>query len=47
MRMVTPIQSEWLIELAPHFYKKEDIEDTVNKKMPKVLGKISQEPEKD
>lgn len=36
MRQVVPIQSEWLVEIAPHYYKSKDIEDSSNKKMPKM-----------
>ncbi|SCV42901.1 probable pre-mRNA splicing protein PRP2 [Fusarium fujikuroi] len=35
MRSVMPIEPKWLGELAPHFYKKDDMEDLVAKKMPK------------
>ena len=39
MRTVMPIKGEWLIELAPHYYKPADIEDSSSKKMPKQIGK--------
>ena len=35
MRQIIEIKPEWLIELAPHFYEKKDIEDSSSKKMPK------------
>ncbi|KAG5776971.1 hypothetical protein H9Q73_009369 [Fusarium xylarioides] len=35
MRSVMPIEAKWLGELAPHVYKKEDMEELVAKKMPK------------
>lgn len=35
MRQVAPIQPEWLIEIAPHFYQESDVEDSKTKKMPK------------
>jgi pre-mRNA-splicing factor ATP-dependent RNA helicase DHX16 len=35
MRQVAPINPEWLIELAPHYYQQSDVEDTKSKKMPK------------
>ena len=36
MRSVLPVKNEWLTELAPHFYKSNDIEALgVDKKMPK------------
>lgn len=41
MRTVTEIESEWLIEIAPHLYKPKDVEAVDTKKMPKALGKSS------
>lgn len=41
MRQVIPIQSEWLIEIAPHYYKAKELEDSTNKKLPKAQGKSS------
>ena len=42
MRQVIEIKPEWLIEIAPHFYKKKEIEaDAV--KMPKGRGKAENE----
>ncbi|TEA20543.1 Pre-mRNA-splicing factor ATP-dependent RNA helicase-like protein cdc28 [Colletotrichum sidae] len=35
MRSCMPIDPKWLAELAPHFYKKKDIEAMDEKKMPK------------
>ena len=35
MRQVAPIQPQWLIEIAPHFYQESDVEDAKTKKMPK------------
>lgn len=35
MRQVAPIQPQWLIEIAPHFYQESDVEDSKTKKMPK------------
>eukprot|EP01038_Epipyxis_sp_PR26KG_P008427 gene8427-11397_t len=43
MRMVCPIKGEWLIEIAPHFYKTAEIEDSTTKKMPKKAGKTAEE----
>jgi pre-mRNA-splicing factor ATP-dependent RNA helicase DHX16 len=37
MRQVIAIQPEWLVEIAPHYYKAKDITDE-NKKMPKMRG---------
>lgn len=39
MRQVTEIESKWLLEVAPHYYKPRELEDSTNKKMPKTLGK--------
>ena len=41
MRQVIEIKGEWLSEIAPHLYKKKDVEDdttTKKKKMPKGSG---------
>lgn len=37
MRQVAPIQPNWLIEIAPHFYQASEVEDSTTKKMPKKL----------
>ncbi|CAH0481738.1 unnamed protein product [Peronospora belbahrii] len=39
MRNVVPIKSEWLVELAPHYYKTKEVEDARTKKMPKAVGR--------
>lgn len=39
MRQVLEIESKWLLEVAPHYYKEKDIEDSTNKAMPKVVGR--------
>ncbi|KAG8184558.1 hypothetical protein JTE90_007674 [Oedothorax gibbosus] len=39
MRQVVEIKGVWLLEVAPHYYKAKDIEDSTNKKMPKNTGK--------
>lgn len=36
MRQIIEIESNWLLEVAPHYYKARDLEDSTNKKMPKV-----------
>lgn len=46
MRQVTEIESKWLLEVAPHYYKPRELEDSTNTKMPKVLGKTRAELEK-
>lgn len=33
MRQVIEIESKWLLEVAPHYYKQKEIEDTVSKKV--------------
>lgn len=35
MRQVAPIQPSWLIEIAPHYYQENEVEDVKTKKMPK------------
>lgn len=40
MRQVIEIQPSWLVEIAPHYYKAKDIEET-GKKMPKAVGKAT------
>ncbi|KND01288.1 uncharacterized protein SPPG_03097 [Spizellomyces punctatus DAOM BR117] len=39
MRQVIEIQSEWLLEVAPHYYKAKELEDESSRKMPKRQGK--------
>lgn len=39
MRQVVEIESKWLIEVAPHYYKAKEIEDSTTVKMPKSKGK--------
>ncbi|KAJ3025529.1 UNVERIFIED_CONTAM: putative pre-mRNA-splicing factor ATP-dependent RNA helicase dhx16 [Siphonaria sp. JEL0065] len=41
MRQVIEIQSEWLLEVAPHYYKPGELEDEGSKKMPKNTGKAA------
>lgn len=43
MRQVIEIESKWLLEVAPHYYKANELEDSTNKKMPKMLGKAKAE----
>jgi pre-mRNA-splicing factor ATP-dependent RNA helicase DHX16 len=35
MRSCLPIKSEWLVEVAPHFHKKKELEEMEERKMPK------------
>lgn len=39
MRQVIEIESKWLLEVAPHYYKSKELEDTTNRKMPKTIGR--------
>ncbi|KAJ3076359.1 hypothetical protein HDU98_003941 [Podochytrium sp. JEL0797] len=41
MRQVSEIQSEWLLEVAPHYYKAGELEDEGSKKMPRGVGKAA------
>ncbi|KAK4305688.1 hypothetical protein Pmani_022431 [Petrolisthes manimaculis] len=43
MRNVCVIDGKWLLEVAPHYYKDNEVHDTTNKKMPKVKGKAKEE----
>ena len=37
----TQLLGKWLVEVAPHYYKDKEIEDSTTKKMPKKIGKSS------
>ncbi|XP_054805556.1 pre-mRNA-splicing factor ATP-dependent RNA helicase DEAH1-like isoform X1 [Prosopis cineraria] len=39
MRQVTELKPEWLVEIAPHYYKLKDVEDAASKKMPRGAGR--------
>ncbi|KAM4815193.1 pre-mRNA-splicing factor ATP-dependent RNA helicase DHX16-like, partial [Thomomys bottae] len=43
MRQVLEIDSSWLLEVAPHFYKAKEVEDSHTKKMPPKIGKTREE----
>ena len=43
MRQVIEIESPWLLEVAPHYYKAKELEDSQTKKMPKKQGVSKQE----
>ena len=45
MRQVMEIQSSWLKEVAPHFFRKEDLQDENKKKMPK-MSRVQREQQK-
>ncbi|WJX71584.1 Pre-mRNA-splicing factor ATP-dependent RNA helicase DEAH1 [Trifolium repens] len=38
MRNLTEIKPEWLLEIAPHYYQVNDVEDSSSKKMPRGRG---------
>ena len=43
MRSNMPIQAEWLVEAAPHYHKKSDLDKLgVDKKVPKGQGKVEE-----
>ncbi len=43
MRSNMPLQPEWLVEVAPHYHKKKDLETLgVDKKMPKGQGAVGE-----
>jgi pre-mRNA-splicing factor ATP-dependent RNA helicase DHX16 len=39
MRQVIEIKPEWLVEIAPHYYKRKEIDDGAGAKMPVGKGK--------
>ncbi|XP_075962833.1 pre-mRNA-splicing factor ATP-dependent RNA helicase DHX16 [Anarhichas minor] len=43
MRQVIEIDSGWLLEVAPHYYKSKELEDSSSKKMPRKQGKAKEE----
>ncbi|XP_015268330.1 PREDICTED: putative pre-mRNA-splicing factor ATP-dependent RNA helicase DHX16 [Gekko japonicus] len=43
MRQVIEIDSTWLLEVAPHYYKAKELEDASTKKLPKKVGKTREE----
>uniref|UniRef100_F6Q0S8 Pre-mRNA-splicing factor ATP-dependent RNA helicase DHX16 n=1 Tax=Equus caballus TaxID=9796 RepID=F6Q0S8_HORSE len=43
VRKVLEIESSWLLEVAPHYYKAKELEDPHAKKMPKKIGKTREE----
>ena len=43
MRNCIEIKNEWLLEVAPHYYKAKELEDSTNKKMPKNKGRAKEE----
>ncbi|XP_018026328.1 pre-mRNA-splicing factor ATP-dependent RNA helicase DHX16-like [Hyalella azteca] len=47
MRTVTTVEGKWLMEVAPHYYKDSEVNDSNTKKMPKNKGKAMAELTKD
>ncbi|KAG1698522.1 Pre-mRNA-splicing factor ATP-dependent RNA helicase DHX16 [Nymphon striatum] len=43
MRQTVEIESSWLLEVAPHYYKSKELDDPSTKKMPKNMGKAKEE----
>ena len=43
MRNVIEVKNDWLLEVAPHYFKASELEDSTNKKMPKGKGKAREE----
>uniref|UniRef100_A0A4W4H1Z1 RNA helicase n=1 Tax=Electrophorus electricus TaxID=8005 RepID=A0A4W4H1Z1_ELEEL len=43
IRKVIEIDSGWLLEVAPHYYKSKELEDGSSKKMPRKQGKAREE----
>jgi pre-mRNA-splicing factor ATP-dependent RNA helicase DHX16 len=43
MRQIIEIENTWLLEVAPHYYNAKQLEDTSNQKMPKNVGKSSEQ----
>jgi pre-mRNA-splicing factor ATP-dependent RNA helicase DHX16 len=41
MRQLIEIEGKWLLEVAPHYYKEKEIQDSTTKKMPKNMGKAA------
>lgn len=35
---IIEIENGWLLEVAPHYYKTKELEDSTTKKMPKKVG---------
>ena len=41
MRTVSEIKPSWLIEIAPHYYSKKELDDPSAKKLPKGVGRAA------
>ena len=40
---IIEIENSWLLEVAPHYYKAKELEDSTSKKMPKKVGVVNEE----
>ncbi|EPS58550.1 hypothetical protein M569_16263, partial [Genlisea aurea] len=43
MRQVTELKPEWLLDIAPHYYQRNDVEDLGSKTMPRGEGRASKD----
>lgn len=41
MRQIIIVKPEWLLDIAPHYYKEKDIEDAQKKKLPRGEGRAA------
>ncbi len=41
LRNVIEIKPEWLVEIAPHYYKSNEVQDEAQHKMPKGKGRAT------
>ena len=41
MRQCFPIEPQWLVEIAPHYYQQKEVQDSRVKKLPKGQGKAA------
>ena len=40
---VIEIENQWLLEVAPHYYKSKDVQDSSSRKMPRTVGATSED----
>lgn len=41
IRNIIEIDNKWLLEVAPHYYREKELEDTSSRKLPKGKGRAS------
>lgn len=41
MRIVSEIKPGWLVDIAPHYYSKKELDDPSARKLPKGAGRAS------